>query len=85
MLGELIVLDHGVRSQALLRVVILVLHYCTSGTVIVCGRDFLRFRYSHPPLLKGVAPPATNIMWLLREHRLEGVDSEVNCSRQLSS
>jgi len=85
MLGEHIFLEHGVRSLALLLCVVLVLHFCTAGTEIVCCRDCLRFRYGHPPLLKVVAPLATTIMWLLREHRLEGVDSEVDCSRHLAS
>jgi hypothetical protein len=54
-----------------------VLRSGTSGTVIVCSRGCLRFRYGHPPLLKVVAPPATDLIWLRREHRLEGLDSEV--------
>jgi len=55
-----------------------VLRSCTSGTVIVCGRGCLRVRYSHHPLLKVVAPPATSLILLDREYRLEGLDSQVD-------
>ena len=65
------------RSLSLFVIVSLVLLCCTFGMVIDCGRGCDSGTVI-PLLLKDVVPPATDLIQLCMEYRLEGLDLEID-------